>query len=124
MTKYTIYTDGNARGWWIYKIYSYNRLIKKACGEVRKVSTNYSKMIATINGVTECGKINEYGDILVISNLEYLVKGYEEHLDGWVSNNYIGSTGKKIKNVELWMELDRLRQIYSFDLEMGEWRKK
>ncbi|HEX2922596.1 MAG TPA: ribonuclease H, partial [Chloroflexota bacterium] len=50
------------------------------------------------------------GEIVVISDSEYLVKGMTGWVKGWMKNGWKTSTGSPVKNKALWQELHRLTQ--------------
>ncbi|HEX9016561.1 MAG TPA: ribonuclease HI [Chloroflexota bacterium] len=82
---------------------------KVVTGGKSKTTNNEMEMTAAIEGLrsaTAAGAI----EIAVFSDSEYLVKGMNEWMKGWLRNGWKTRTGHPVKNRELWEELHWLAQ--------------
>lgn len=112
----TIYTDGSclrnpggAGGYCaiLTCINSKGVEVKKTVkGGSKSTTNNAMELIAVIEGLK---RLNRKCDVEVYSDSQYVVNGFAL---GWVKNwklhNWKTSTGSKVKNKELWIQLDKL----------------
>ena len=110
MKKITIYTDGSclknpgAGGWAWIKIDGEN--ITKDSGGDAKTTNNIMELSACINAIST---LNEPCEIDLFSDSQYVVKGINEWLAGWIKINFKGKM-----NVELWkkyLEVSKMHKI-------------
>ena len=53
---------------------------------------------------------NREKPVSIISDSQLLIKGMNDWLHGWKLNGWKSSSGKQVKNVDLWKRLDALDQ--------------
>ena len=99
-----IYGDGSALGnpgpggWGA--ILKFNEHLRELSGGDKHTTNNKMELTAIIMALKE---VNTPSTIEVYSDSQYVCKGINEWLSGWVKKNWRGSTGP-VKNVELWQE--------------------
>ena len=65
-------------------------------------TNNQAELIAVISAIEF---LSEPTDITVVSDSQYVCKGYNEWVKGWIRNGWINSANKPVKNRELWERL-------------------
>ncbi len=107
-----IYTDGACRGnpgegaW--AAILVYNGIEKRISGYSENTTNNKMEVTAVIEAL-QCMKQN--CNITVYTDSKYVVDTFEKGwLSNWMANGWKSSTGKPVKNVELWKQLYSLMQ--------------
>jgi len=88
-----------------------NKIIKEWSDWYEDVSNNQMEVYGAIKGILEFlkrYKSNEKYKIEIISDSQYLVHGMNAWLSNWKKKNWINSSGKPVKNVELWKIIDKL----------------
>lgn len=76
----------------------------------RKVTNNIMELTAAINAikvfVNEVHPHNSHEQTLfILSDSEYVVKGYNERLRKWIHNNWTIQSGDPVSNKDLWIKL-------------------
>ncbi|MCX7749748.1 MAG: ribonuclease HI [Clostridia bacterium] len=112
--KVIIYTDGACSGnpgdggWGA--VLKYGEREMEISGFEENTTNNQMELKAAIEALK---RLKEPCDVELSSDSAYLVNGFEK---GWIYNwkrNGWKTSGKEaVKNVELWMELDRLNKIH------------
>ncbi|NBX26583.1 MAG: ribonuclease HI, partial [Planctomycetes bacterium] len=72
-------------------------------------TNNRMEMLAVIQGLEA---IPGSGEVRLVSDSEYVVKGLNEWLDGWKARGWRTAAKKPVKNDDLWKRLDALRQTH------------
>lgn len=54
---------------------------------------------------------------IIRTDSNYVIKGIEEWIKNWKKNGWKASTGKPVKNVDLWIQLDNLVQTRKIEWE-------
>ncbi|WP_339047674.1 ribonuclease HI [Candidatus Mesenet endosymbiont of Phosphuga atrata] len=112
----TIYTDGACSGnpgpgGWA-AIILFNDKRKDICGGEENTTNNKMELKAVISGIkalkTPC-RVNIYTDSTYVKN------GITEWIKKWKINNWRTSKNLKVKNLELWMELDEVTTKHSIN---------
>lgn len=99
-----IFGDGSALGnpgpggWGA--ILKYGNDIRKISGGSKYTTNNQMELTAIIMALKD---VNFACDIEIYSDSQYVCKGINEWLHGWVKKNWKGSAGP-VKNVDLWKE--------------------
>lgn len=120
MTKehYTIYTDGSAWpndgtgvGAFAYVVKKNGAVITEQTGIEDPSTNNRMELTAAIEGLKYIALIGGAGSsVTVVSDSRYVVDG----INSWVRNwKRSGWKGGKIKNLELWQELDSVMSKFS-----------
>lgn len=58
--------------------------------------------------------------IIIHSDNEYVRVGATTWLEGWKANNWKNSKKKKVKNLDLWMELDAIMSFHDVAWKLGK----
>ncbi len=82
-------------------------------GGERSTTNNRMELTAAIRGLQALKKPTR---VRLISDSQYVTKGLTEWMDGWKKKGW--RRGKDpLANVEMWQELDRLRQMHTITCE-------
>lgn len=103
----TIFTDGsekNKRGTWAYIAYLEDKLIRTVKASVNNTTSNQMELYAVIQAL----QYYKNKRVLLITDSQYVQRGYTTNLNEWANNNWKGSRGK-IKYLSLWKELYSLK---------------
>lgn len=114
MQKVIIYTDGACSGnpgpggWGA--ILMYNDVKKEISGGEKNTTNNKMELMAAISALN---MLKMPCEVELYSDSAYLINCFQNNwLDGWKKKGWINSKKEKVKNIELWKELDRLSQIH------------
>lgn len=108
MKKVVLYTDGACKtkslhgGWGYYLEYTEDNgeiISYQDSGNERNSTNNKMELTAVIKGLE---KLTKPCEIDLYSDSQYVVKGINEWLKGWIRNNWVNSLGEPVKNQELW----------------------
>ena len=109
-----IYTDGACRGnpgpggWGVLIEYGESR--KELYGG--DISTTNNKMELTA-AIMALKAIKEPCEIILYTDSKYVLLGIEEWIHNWKKRGWRGANKKPVKNIELWKELDELRDEHN-----------
>lgn len=108
-----IWTDGScfpnpgAGGWaWICQDG------RQGSGRREPTTNQRMELLAAIEGIRS--NLSRPGQIVVISDSQYVVRGATLWYKGWLSNGWRNSQGKPVANVDLWKELLALKEAAAF----------
>ena len=79
---------------------------KEVSGFKEKTTNNRMELLAVIEGLKA---IDKGSKVKVFSDSSYVINGITEWIDGWKKNGWKTSSKKRVKNKELWIELDELK---------------
>lgn len=82
--------------------------IERSGGEA-ETTNNRMELRAVIEGLS---KLREPSVVEVWSDSQYVLKGLDEWLAGWIAKGWVNSAKKPVKNRDLWEQLDRLRRTH------------
>ncbi len=82
---------------------------KEICGYKKNTTNNRMELMAVIEGLKAIGKGSK---VKVFSDSNYVIKGITNWINNWKNNNWKTSSKKSVKNKELWIELDKLKNEY------------
>jgi ribonuclease HI len=104
-----IYTDGSClgnpgKGGWAAIIFINGKKIKIK-GSKKNTTNNQMELLAPIQALK---KIPTSKIIEIYTDSKYLKMGITEWINSWKKNSWKTSSKKKVKNIELWKELDNL----------------
>ena len=113
MTEISLYTDGAARGnpdgpggygTIIRFVDSKGELHEKElCAGYKKTTNNRMELMAVIVGLEA---LNRPCKVDVYTDSKYVSEAFNAHwVEGWVKKNWKNSTGKPVKNPDLWKRL-------------------
>ena len=109
-----IYTDGACRGnpgpggWGV--LIEYGELSKQLYGGDISTTNNKMELTAAIMALKE---IKEPCEIILYTDSKYVLQGIEEWIHNWKKREWKGANKKPVKNIELWKELDELRDKHN-----------
>ena len=114
---YEVYTDGSClgnpgRGGWgaISKDF-------KLYGAQPNTTNNVMEMTAIIKALEQCVWM-EKKHVRIITDSNYVKNGITGWIHNWKKNGWKTANGADVKNKELWVKMDNLRQ----ELLMIEWK--
>ena len=102
-----IYSDGACKGnpgvggWGV--LLRFGEHEKRLCGGELSTTNNRMELTAVIEGLKA---LKRYCRVRVHTDSQYVQKGISEWLPGWKRKNWKASTGKPVKNQDLWQALD------------------
>ena len=108
-----IYTDGSCLGnpgfgGWAAIIFLNDKKIK-INGKKRNTTNNQMELMAPIKALK---KIPVGEKVQIYTDSRYVKMGITEWIESWKKNDWKTSGKKKVKNKDLWKELDRLSEKY------------
>tara|TARA_B100001057_G_scaffold201848_1_gene202661 strand:+ start:16753 stop:17184 length:432 start_codon:yes stop_codon:yes gene_type:complete len=109
-----IYTDGACRGnpgpggWGV--LLKYGMISKELYGGDVSTTNNKMELTAAIKALKE---IKEPSEITLYTDSKYVLQGIEEWIHNWKKRQWKGANKKPVKNIELWKELDELRDKHN-----------
>jgi len=109
-----IYTDGACRGnpgpggWGV--LIEYGESNKQLHGGDVSTTNNKMELTAAIMALKE---IKEPCKIILYTDSKYVLQGIEEWIHNWKKRGWRGANKKPVKNIELWKELDELRDEHN-----------
>lgn len=114
--KIIIYTDGACsgnpgKGGW-GAILKYGDHTKEISGYAESTTNNKMELQAVIEALKLIKK--DY-DIEIFTDSNYVKDGITKWINTWKLNNWKTSKKESVKNKELWLELDELRQKYNIN---------
>lgn len=114
--KIIIYTDGACsgnpgKGGW-GAILKYGDHTKEISGYAELTTNNKMELQAVIEALKLIKK--DY-DIEIFTDSSYVKNGITSWINTWKLNNWKTSKRESVKNKELWLELDELRQKYNIN---------
>jgi ribonuclease HI len=108
-----IYTDGSCignpgTGGWAAIIFLNDKKIKIK-GKKKNTTNNQMELMAPIKALK---KIPVGKKVQIYTDSKYVKMGITEWINSWKKNNWKTSSKKKVKNKDLWKELDHLSEKY------------
>ena len=109
-----IYTDGACRGnpgpggWGV--LIEYGESSEELYGGDILTTNNKMELTAAIMALKE---IKQPCEIMLYTDSKYVLQGIEEWIHNWKKKGWIGTNKKPVKNIELWKELDELRDKHN-----------
>ena len=109
-----IFTDGACKGnpglgGWGALIIE-NGEEKEIYGGSFNTTNNKMELTAAIMALKE---IKEPCEVILYTDSKYVLQGIEEWIHNWKKKGWIGANKKPVKNIELWKELDELRDEHN-----------
>lgn len=104
--KVFVYTDGACRGnpgpggYGI--VIKSDNTVRKINGSSKHTTNNRMELKAAIEGLRALGQFSE---VILVTDSKYVVKGMKEWIKGWIKKGWKNSSGKPVKNKDLWEEL-------------------
>ena len=111
-----IYTDGSCignpgKGGWAAIIINDEKK-SKIKGSKKNTTNNQMELLAPIKALN---KIPKGSKVQIFTDSKYLKLGITEWIHNWKKNGWKTSNKKKVKNIELWTELDLLSNEYEIN---------
>ena len=109
-----IFTDGACRGnpgpgGWGVLIEYVKSSIQLYGGDI-STTNNKMELTAAIMALKE---IKEPCEIILYTDSKYVLQGIEEWIHNWKKRGWRGANKKPVKNIDLWKELDELRDEHN-----------
>jgi len=107
------YTDGACRGnpgpggWGTLLIYDDRE--KRLYGGERETTNNRMELMAAIMALES---LNQACQVQLTTDSQYVMKGITEWMDNWKKRNWKTANKKPVKNVDLWLRLDKAVQSH------------
>ena len=111
-----IFTDGACRGnpgpggWGA--ILRFNGAEKELFGGEAATTNNKMELTAVIRALEA---LKQRSKVHVYTDSQYVQKGIKEWIHGWKRNGWKTAAKEPVKNKELWVELDELRQRHDIE---------
>jgi ribonuclease HI len=111
-----LYTDGACSGnpgpgGWAYILkHPGSGKEKSASGGESSTTNNRMELISVIQGLRS---LDRPCVVELYSDSQYVVKGLREWMDGWKKKGWKRGRKAPVMNVELWKQLDELREIHT-----------
>ncbi len=110
MKQIELHTDGSAlgnpgKGGWGY-ILLFGKHKKPNSGSVKHATNNQMELLAVIRGLEA---LKEPCEVQLFSDSKYVLDGLDKWMVNWKKNDWKTANRKPVKNKELWIELDTLR---------------
>ena len=105
---YDIYTDGSSLGnpgpggWGVVSD------IYKLCGGQPNSTNNRMEMMGVVKALEESLR-REYLEVCIYTDSNYVKQGITQWIHKWKKNGWKTSSGSDVKNKDLWIEIDTLR---------------
>jgi len=108
--KYIIYTDGACSGnpgpgGWGAVIFEENKKQISISGKEPMTTNNRMELLAPIMAIKG---IKEKSEITVYTDSTYLKNGITDWIKKWEKNGWKSSNNQPVKNIDLWLELNKL----------------
>jgi len=103
-----VYTDGSSLGnpgpggWGVVS----NDF--KLCGGQPDTTNNRMEMMAIVRALEECLR-REYLEVCIYTDSNYVKQGITIWIHNWKKNGWRTSSGGDVKNKDLWIQIDTLR---------------
>jgi len=109
---YEVYTDGSClgnpgRGGWAAISEDF-----KLCGAQPNTTNNVMEMTAIVKALEQCVQLNKT-HVCIITDSNYVKQGITSWIHNWKKNGWKTSSGGDVKNRELWIALDKLRERFT-----------
>ena len=88
-------------------IIKYNGEFVELGGGSAQTTNNEMELLGAVRALEV---IRAASEIELITDSQYVVKGISEWLPGWKAKGWRNSTGKVVKNLELWKRMDKCLQ--------------
>ena len=111
-----IYTDGSCienpgNGGWAAIIFMNNKKIA-ITGNKKNTTNNQMELMAAIEALK---KIPTGQKVQVYTDSKYVKLGITEWIEKWSQNNWKTSSKQKVKNLELWTELNEISKKHKIE---------
>jgi ribonuclease HI len=88
----------------------YNQHEKEIVGIEEETTNNRMELMAAIKGLEALKKPSH---VKIITDSQYLQKGMEEWLSGWIARGWRTASKGIVKNQDLWQRLHELNQLHT-----------
>ena len=111
-----IYTDGSCienpgNGGWAAIIFIDNKKVVIS-GNKKNTTNNQMELKATIEALK---KVPTGQEIQIFTDSKYVKQGITEWIEKWIQNNWKTSSKQKVKNIELWKELNEISKKHKVE---------
>lgn len=119
MADYLFYTDGSgafkeqAGGWAYVQLQPEYR---EQSGHAELSTNNRMEISAVLNALRSVKEDAE--KVTIVTDSQYVLNAITKWMPGWKANNWITASGKDVKNIDLWIEVDKEINKFDYELEM------
>lgn len=112
--KLRIYTDGSCNlkngkgGYAAIFVDEKDRIIDKIAGSDTRTTNNRMEMQAFISSFQHAQRNFNFTHVTFYSDSNYVVKGCNDWMSGWILNSWRNSAGKPVKNQDLWVRMQEI----------------
>lgn len=112
--KVMMFTDGACKGnpgpggWGV--VLEYRGHVRELSGGEEDTTNNRMELMAVIKGLQA---LKRRCDVELFTDSKYVQQGIDEWLSKWKANGWRSSSGKNVKNSDLWLQLDELVQQHT-----------
>jgi len=115
---YEIYSDGACRGnpgpgGYAAILLENREVLQEISGGFQETTNNRMELMAVIRGLES---LKAGSRVRIYTDSSYVLRGMEEWLANWKSNGWVTSSGKPVKNQDLWKKIARLQEKYRIEL--------
>ncbi len=116
MKKIEIYTDGSCLGnpgpggYGVVMVFNQHR--KELAKGYAQTTNNRMELLAAIVGLES---LTEACHVTLTTDSQYVKQGINQWIHNWRKNGWKTSTKKPVKNVDLWLRLDKAVQNHTLD---------
>ncbi len=116
MKKIEIYTDGSCLGnprpggYGVVMVFNQHR--KELAKGYAQTTNNRMELLAAIVGLES---LTEACHVTLTTDSQYVKQGINQWIHNWRKNGWKTSAKKPVKNVDLWLRLDKAVQDHSLD---------
>jgi ribonuclease HI len=113
-----LYTDGACSGnpgpggWAFILRHLASKAEKECAGGESETTNNRMELMSVIRGLEA---LDRPCKVDIYSDSQYVVKGLREWMDDWKRKGWKRGRNEPVKNVDLWQELDELRQKHQIN---------
>ena len=110
-----LYTDGACSGnpgpggWAFILKHPDTGKVREDWGGEPHTTNNRMELISVIRGLEALKQLSR---VDLYSDSQYVTKGLDEWLDGWIAKGWKRSSREPVLNIELWQRLDELRKVH------------
>ena len=114
MKSVEVFTDGACKGnpgpggWGV--VLRYDGIERTRYGAEADTTNNRMELLAAIEGLAA---LTEPCLVKLTTDSRYVIDGINGWIAGWKRNNWRSSTGKPVKNIDLWQRLDAQNQRHT-----------
>lgn len=121
-----IYTDGGYSiprgvGGYGVVIVENNQVVTTLSEKITNATSNVAELKALLKALDISFERYKYKRVVIFSDSQYCVRGFNSWLKGWDMNNFTKHNGEEVKNKDLWVSIKEMKE--KLPLLKVEWVK-